>query len=42
MEPFENEEYIPEAVPQEPIPQNPQQPQSGAYHAAGTGRKESP
>ena len=43
MEPFETNEYPesqPVSQPQEtPIPQPPQ---TGAYHAAGTGRKESP
>ena len=41
MEPFENEENVYEQEqPQEP--EVPAQPQSSAYHAAGTGRKESP
>jgi len=38
MEPYENEDYISHSDPQEPV----HQPQSGTYHAAGTGRKESP
>ena len=36
MEPYENEEFTPRPEPQEPAPQ------PGTYHAAGTGRKESP
>ena len=39
MEPYENNEF--ESIP-EPQESAPVQPQTGTYHAAGTGRKESP
>ncbi len=43
MDPFENNDYAEIPSRQEPSPEVPPQPsQPGAYHAAGTGRKESP
>ena len=45
MEPFENNENLyeeEEALPQEPVSPAQPEPQPSAYHATGTGRKESP
>ena len=41
MNEYENQEYSPEQIPQQPV-QNQPEPQPTSYHGTGTGRKESP